>query len=205
MGRFTPGTVIAMIDRGDYWQCAFVFAKGGAETIRAAGLDAFRERIALAVPEIAGRLDLLERWDDIKLLSVSLDRLSRWHRPGLLAIGDAAHAMSPVGGVGINLAIQDAVAAANILAGPMAEGRAVDDLLPQIQRRRMLPIRVIQAMQRAVHNGILGPVLEANAQMDAPLALRMLDRIPILQRIPARLVGLGVRREHIRSPVVERS
>lgn len=199
-GRFAPGTVIAMIDRGDYWQCAFVFSKGGAETIRAAGMDAFRERVALAVPEIASQLDAIATWDDVKLLSVTLDRLTRWYRPGLLAIGDAAHAMSPVGGVGINLAIQDAVAAANILAGPMAAGMAVDDLLAKVQARRMFPVRVIQRMQRAVHAGVLGPVLGATAQMEAPFALKMLDLFPVLQRIPARLVGLGVRREHIRSP-----
>jgi 2-polyprenyl-6-methoxyphenol hydroxylase-like FAD-dependent oxidoreductase len=200
MGRFTPGTVIAMIDRGDYWQCAFVFAKGGAETIRGEGLDAFRQRVARAVPEIVADLGAVKDWDDVKLLSVSLDRLSRWHRPGLLVIGDAAHAMSPVGGVGINLAIQDAVAAANVLAAPMAQGWAVDDLLANVQARRMFPVRVIQRMQRAVHAGVLGPALNASAPMEPPFALRMLDRFPILQRIPARLVGLGVRREHIRSP-----
>ena len=205
MGRFTPGTVIAMIDRGDYWQCAFVFAKGAAETIRAAGLPAFRERVALAVPEIAAELGALATWDDAKLLSVSLDRLTRWHRPGLLAIGDAAHAMSPVGGVGINLAIQDAVAAANILAGPMARGRGVDPLLDRVRGRRMLPVRVTQGMQRAVHDRVLGPVLNASVQMEAPLALRILGRFPLLQRIPARLVGLGVRREHIRSYSVDKS
>ncbi len=205
MGRFTPGTVIAMIDRGDYWQCAFVFAKGGAETIRGEGLDAFRQRVAGAVPEIAADLGAIDGWDDVKLLSVSLDRLSRWHKPGLLVIGDAAHAMSPVGGVGINLAIQDAVAAANILALQMAQGRAVDDLLASVQARRMFPVRVIQRMQRAVHAGVLGPALNATAPMEAPFALRMLDRFPILQRIPARLVGLGVRREHIRSPETARS
>ncbi|QEH78162.1 FAD-dependent oxidoreductase [Sphingomonas sp. C8-2] len=200
MGRFAPGTVIAMIDRGDYWQCAFVFAKGGADRIRAEGLDAFRTRVALAEPGIAGNLDAIASWDDVKLLSVSLDRLIRWHRSGLLAIGDAAHAMSPVGGVGINLAIQDAVAAANILAGPMAQGAPVDGLLGKVQARRMLPVRVIQALQRAVHAGVLGPTLDATAQMEAPFALRMLGRCPRLQRIPARILGLGVRREHVRSP-----
>ncbi|KQX19985.1 MULTISPECIES: FAD-dependent oxidoreductase [unclassified Sphingomonas] len=204
MGRFTPGTVIAMIDRGDYWQCAFVFAKGGADRIRAGGLDDFRKRVALAVPEIAASLDAIRSWDDVKLLSVSLDRLTRWHRPGFLAIGDAAHAMSPVGGVGINLAIQDAVAAANILAGPLARGEAVDRLLAQVQARRLFPVRVVQGMQRVVHARVLGPTLSANAQMKAPFALRMLDRFPILQRIPARIVGLGVRREHIRSPAAIR-
>lgn len=204
MGQFSPGTVIAMIDRGDYWQCAFVFGKGGAGKMRDEGIDAFRRRVALAVPAISGDLDAIGSWDDVKLLSVSLDRLTRWHRPGLLAIGDAAHAMSPVGGVGINLAIQDAVAAANLLAGPMARGEPIDQLLGKVQARRMFPVRLIQAMQRAVHAGILGPILGATAQMEPPFALRMLDRFPILQRIPARVVGLGVRREHIRSPVTAR-
>ncbi len=203
-GQFAPGTVIAMIDRGDYWQCAFVFAKGGAETIRAEGLDAFKARVALTVPEIADDLAALASWDDVKLLSVSLDRLTRWHRPGLLAIGDAAHAMSPVGGVGINLAIQDAVAAANILALPLSHGEPVDRLLGDVQARRMFPVRVIQGLQRGVHVGVLGPTLGATAQMEAPFALRMLGRFPRLQRLPARVIGLGVRREHIRSPEMAR-
>ena len=202
-GQFAPGTVIAMIDRGDYWQCAFVFAKGGAERIRSEGIAAFKARVAGTVPGIANGLEAISSWDDVKLLSVSLNRLKRWHRPGLLAIGDAAHAMSPVGGVGINLAIQDAVAAANILAAPLARGEAVDRLLASVQDRRFFPVRVIQAMQRAIHANVLGPTLGATAQMEAPFALRMLDRFPVLQRIPARIVGLGVRREHIRSPAVE--
>ena len=199
-GQFAPGTVIAMIDRGDYWQCAFVFAKGGADRIRGEGLDAFKHRVALAVPEISGDLGGIASWDDVKLLAVSLDRLTRWHRPGLLTIGDAAHAMSPVGGVGINLAIQDAVAAANILALPLSRGEPVDALLRKVRNRRMFAVRVIQGLQRAVHAGVLGPTLGATARMEAPFTLRMLDRYPILQRIPARIVGLGVRREHIRSP-----
>ena len=199
-GRFAPGTVIAMIDRGEYWQCAFVFAKGGAEKMREEGLDAFKHRVGRVIPEIKDELNEISSWNDIKLLSVSLDRLTRWHRPGLLAIGDAAHAMSPVGGVGINLAIQDAVAAANILARPLSHGEPVDALLSKVQARRMLAVRVIQRMQRAVHAGVLGPTLSATAEMDAPFALRMFDRFPALQRIPARIIGLGVRREHIRSP-----
>jgi len=194
-----------MIDRGDYWQCAFVFAKGGAEQIRQRGLDAFKARVIATVPLLADRIDALASWDDAKLLSVSLDRLTRWHRPGLLAIGDAAHAMSPVGGVGINLAIQDAVAAANVLALPLSRGETVDHLLGKVQRRRMLPVRVIQGMQRMVHAAILGPTLNATAEMEPPLALRMLDRFPLLQRIPARIVGLGVRREHILSPQVPKA
>ena len=200
MGQFAPGTVIAMIDRGEYWQCAFVFAKGGAERIRQEGLDAFKHRVGHVVPEIEGELGEIRSWDDVKLLSVSLDRLIRWYCPGLLAIGDAAHAMSPVGGVGINLAIQDAVAAANILARPLSRGEPVDRLLSRVQARRMFPVRVIQGMQRAVHAGVLGPALSATAEMEAPFALRMLDRFPALRRIPARIIGLGVRREHIRSP-----
>lgn len=203
MGQFSPGTVIAMIDRGEYWQCAFVFAKGGAETIKREGLDAFKQRVGFATPEIASRLDAIKSWNDVKLLSVSLDRLTRWHRPGLLAIGDAAHAMSPVGGVGINLAIQDAVAAANILALPLSRAEPVDRLLAEVQDRRMFPVRVIQGLQRAVHANVLGPILGATARMEAPFAVRLLGRCPRLQRIPARIVGLGVRREHIRSPKVE--
>jgi len=200
MGRFAPGTVIAMIDRGDYWQCAFVFGKGGADRIRSDGIDAFRARVAATVPEFAEAIGELGSWDDVKLLSVSLDRLTRWHRLGLIAIGDAAHAMSPVGGVGINLAIQDAAAAANILAEPLLRGYPIDQLLPLVQKRRFFPVRVIQGLQRAVHAGVLGPALDAAAPIAPPFALKMLDRFPVLQRIPARIVGLGVRREHIRSP-----
>jgi 2-polyprenyl-6-methoxyphenol hydroxylase-like FAD-dependent oxidoreductase len=137
----------------------------------------------------------------VKLLAVSLDRLEHWSRPGLLAIGDAAHAMSPVGGVGINLAVQDAVAAANILAAPLASGRDVDQLLKKVEARRLFPTRVIQAAQRAVHERVLTPLVLRRAVLQkVPLALRLFQRFPILRRIPARIVGLGVRREHIRSP-----
>jgi 2-polyprenyl-6-methoxyphenol hydroxylase-like FAD-dependent oxidoreductase len=201
MGIFDTGTVIAVIDRGDYWQCAFVFAKGSADAVRGKGIDAFRARVANAVPELAGGIHAVQSWDDVKLLSVSLDRLILWHRPGLLAIGDAAHAMSPVGGVGINLAIQDAVAAANILAAPFAAGSPVDALLGKVQQRRMLPTKIIQGLQRAIHRRILGRALFDQKPMDgAALPIRLMDRLPILQQIPARLVGLGIRREHIRSP-----
>jgi len=201
MGLFAPGTVIAMIDRGDYWQCAFVFAKGGAGKIRADGIEAFRKRVARVMPELADSVSAIASWDDVKLLSVSLDRLTRWSRPGLLAIGDAAHAMSPVGGVGINLAVQDAVAAANILAGPMAEGQGVDALLDKVRKRRMLPTRIIQGLQRIAHERILGPALTADVtDLTAPWQLKLLNGFPLLQRIPARLLGLGVRRENIRSP-----
>jgi len=200
-GTIGAGTFVVQIDRGDYWQCAFVVPKGAADEIRSKGLAAFRSDLAHAAPELAPVVDALQDWDQVKLLSVSLDRLTRWWRPGLLAIGDAAHAMSPVGGVGINLAIQDAVAAANILAGPLARGDDVDPLLKRVQQRRMLPTRVVQAAQKAVHDRVLTPLVVRKAVLaKVPLALRLFARFPLLRRIPARLIGLGVRREHIRSP-----
>ncbi|ODU20901.1 MAG: monooxygenase [Sphingomonas sp. SCN 67-18] len=199
-GIFDAGRIVVLIDRGDYWQCAFVVRKGGAEAVMAAGIAAFRAAILKAAPELGGGIDAVRDWDAVKLLNVSLDRLARWHRPGLLAIGDAAHAMSPVGGVGINLAIQDAVAAANILAEPMAQGRAVDPLLGRVQARRMLPTRLVQRLQRIAHNRFIGPALAADAPVKPPLALRLIDRFSPLQALPAYIVGLGVRREHIRSP-----
>ena len=200
-GTFGAGTLVVQIDRGDYWQCAYVVPKGAADDIRAKGIAVFRTDVAQAAPELARVVATLEDWEQVKLLSVSLDRLDTWWRPGLLAIGDAAHAMSPVGGVGINLAVQDAVAAANILAGPLASGANVDALLRKVQERRLFPTRVIQAGQKAVHNRVLTPLALRRAVLDkVPLALRLFERFPILRRIPARLVGLGVRREHIRSP-----
>jgi len=201
-GIFAPGRIIALLDRGDYWQCAFVFGKGSAEAIRARGLDRFRQDVVTVAPMLGAAIGAVASWDDVKLLSVSLDRLTRWHAPGLLAIGDAAHAMSPIGGVGINLAIQDAVAAANILAAPLAAGETVDGLLARVQARRMLPTRVIQGIQRTVQTRIIGRLLESAPSTAAPpLALRLVDRCAWLQRIPARILGLGIRREHIRSPL----
>lgn len=200
-GTFGAGTFLVLLDRGDYWQCAYVVPKGAADEIRNKGLPAFKADVARASPDVAPVVDTLKDWDDVKLLSVSLDRLTRWWRPGLLAIGDAAHAMSPVGGVGINLAIQDAVAAANILAGPLARGEDVDPLLKKVQERRVFPTRVIQGAQRFVHNRVLTPLVLRKAKLDkVPFVLGLFDRVPFLRRIPARLVGLGVRREHIRSP-----
>jgi 2-polyprenyl-6-methoxyphenol hydroxylase-like FAD-dependent oxidoreductase len=200
-GTFGSGTFVVEIDRGDYWQCAYVMAKGSAEAVRARGIEAFRADVAKAAPELAAVVKTLKDWDQVKLLSVSLDRLTRWWRPGLLAIGDAAHAMSPVGGVGINLAIQDAVAAANILAGPLTRGDDVDPLLHEVQDRRMLPTKVIQRGQKTIHDRVLTPLVVRKAVLDkVPLVLRLFDRFPLLRRIPARIIGLGVRREHIRSP-----
>ncbi|MGN6277874.1 MAG: FAD-dependent oxidoreductase [Sphingomonas sp.] len=200
VGVFDAGRIFVLIDRRDYWQCAFVFPKGAAEKIRAAGIEAFRERVAAIGPETA-RVDAIGSWDDVKLLTVTVDRLTRWHKPGLLFIGDAAHAMSPIGGVGINLAIQDAVAAANILAAPMAAGEAVDPLLERIQRRRWMPTRVTQAMQKIVQDRVVAPLLSDGKSLDRPPALLdLLDHWPRLRRLPARIVGLGVRPEHVRSP-----
>jgi 2-polyprenyl-6-methoxyphenol hydroxylase-like FAD-dependent oxidoreductase len=200
-GTFGQGTLVVEIDRGDYWQCAYVVPKGAANDIHQIGLESFRHDIARAAPELAGVVETLQDWDQVKLLSVSLDRLTRWWRPGLLAIGDAAHAMSPVGGVGINLAIQDAVAAANILSGPLGRGDDVDPLLRNVEDRRMLPTRVIQGAQKVIHERILTPLVVRKAVVaKVPFALRLFERVPFLRRIPARLVGLGIRREHIRSP-----
>jgi 2-polyprenyl-6-methoxyphenol hydroxylase-like FAD-dependent oxidoreductase len=200
-GTFGSGTMVVEIDRGDYWQCAYVVPKGAADEIRAKGIESFRKDVAHAAPQLAAVVDTLKDWDQVKLLSVSLDRLTRWWRPGLLAIGDAAHAMSPVGGVGINLAIQDAVAAANILAAPLARGENIDPLLHEVQDRRMLPTRIIQGVQKAIHERVLTPLVIRKAVVDkVPFVLRLFQRFPVLRRIPARLVGLGFRREHIRSP-----
>ena len=195
-----PGGLIALIDRGDYWQCAYVFPKGSADAVRARGIAAFRDEIARLAPMVAGEIAALSSFDDVKLLSVALDRLERWHRPGLLVIGDAAHAMSPVGGIGINVAIQDAVAAANLLAGPMARGEDPDPLLARVQRRRLPAVRLTQAAQKAVQKRVIGAVLAGAGPIEAPLALRLLDRFALLRRIPGRAIGFGFRPEHVRSP-----
>ena len=201
MGVFDSGRLFVLIDRSDYWQCAFVFAKGTAERIKAKGLAAFRDRVRAVGPETAGVDQAITAWDQIKLLTVTVDRLQRWHRPGLLVIGDAAHAMSPIGGVGINLAIQDAVATANILAGPMAAGADPDPLLAKVRKRRMLPVRLTQRAQQLAQDRIVAPLLGSTEPMKRPpLAARALDRFALLRRIPARLVGMGVRPERVRSP-----
>ena len=200
-GTFGAGAMIVEIDRGNYWQCAYVVPKGAAGEIEAKGIEAFRKDVAHAAPELAPVADTLQDWEQVKLLSVSLNRLTSWWRPGLLAIGDAAHAMSPVGGVGINLAVQDAVAAANILAAPLGAGEEVDPLLKKVQERRLFPTRVVQRVQKAIHDRVLTPLAVRKIVLDkVPWPLRLFQRLQFLSRIPARLVGLGVRREHIRSP-----
>lgn len=199
-GVATSGRIMALIDRGTYWQCAYVFPKGSADEVRARGIGAFRAEVAGAAPMLADEIGAVASWDDVKLLTVALDRLDRWHRPGLLVTGDAAHAMSPVGGIGINIAVQDAVAAANILAGPMREGRDPDPLLEKVEQRRLLPVRLTQGMQKAVQERIISAVLAGGAPLEAPRALRMLDRFPLLRRIPGALIGFGFRPERVRSP-----
>lgn len=196
----SPRRLMALIDRHDYWQVAYIFAKGTGEQLRSEGIEKLRARIELAAP-ILGPLDqVLTSMDQMHLLTVELDRLTEWSRPGLLAIGDAAHAMSPAGGIGINLAIQDAVAAANILAAPLARGEAVDRLLSKVQGRRLFPTRMVQAGQRAAQNRIIANVLGGAPFSQAPWPIRLLDRYPLLRRIPGRLIGLGIRRERVRSP-----
>jgi 2-polyprenyl-6-methoxyphenol hydroxylase-like FAD-dependent oxidoreductase len=199
-GRISPGSFFAVIARGDYFQLAYVIAKGAAETIKQAGLPAFRQIVAKALPFLADRVNELKSWDDVKLLSVSIDRLRTWYRPGLLCIGDAAHAMSPVGGVGINLAIQDAVATANLLWRPLKNGTLSTYDLARVQKRREFPTRVTQRLQVLAQNRIVKPVLSNSGPVGSPWVLRLFNRWPLLQRIPARIVGVGVRPEHVQSP-----
>lgn len=199
-GRFGPGRILITLDRGDTWQCAYVVPKGGDAALRAKGLPAFRAAVAQIAPFLADRTEAIADWDDVKLLTVTVDRLDRWHRPGLMCIGDAAHAMSPVGGVGINLAIQDAVAAANLLAEPLRAGRLVEADLARVQARRMFPVRVTQALQRVIQSRVIATSLRADVPFQAPLALRLLDALPRLQVLPARMIGMGVRPEHVRMP-----
>jgi 2-polyprenyl-6-methoxyphenol hydroxylase-like FAD-dependent oxidoreductase len=209
-GRLDSGRFFVTIPRGNYWQCAYVIPKGGIDAIRARGLKAFHDELVSAAPFFYDRVGALQ-WDDIKLLSVTVDRLERWWKPGLLCIGDAAHAMSPIGGVGINLAIQDAVAAANILSPalttPAIDARQLTPLLQRVQQRRLFPARATQAVQVAIQNRILVPLV--GRRQDQPLAVpwlvKLLDRCPLLRAIPAYAVGIGVRPEHVRSAAVDHS
>lgn len=202
LGYFQAGRILVTLNRGDYWQCAYVIAKGSFAEIQKKGLSFFRQEIAQVAPFLASRTDELTGWNDVKLLTVAVDRLRQWHRPGLLCIGDSAHAMSPVGGVGINLAIQDAVAAANILAAPLSRGPVAEDRLRQVQQRREFPTQMTQRMQVFLHRHFLQPGLENRGMRRAPLLLRVWQHLPWLRRIPARLVGLGFRPEHVHTPDV---
>jgi 2-polyprenyl-6-methoxyphenol hydroxylase-like FAD-dependent oxidoreductase len=199
MGRFDPGHVFVMIDRGDYWQCAFVIPKGGFDEVKRRGIEAFREEVARVAPFMRDRVNELADWDHVKLLTVAVNRVREWYRPGLLCIGDAAHAMSPIGGIGVNLAVQDAVAAGNILARPLRSGPPTLDELRAVQRRRELPTRITQRAQVIAQNRIIGRVLTTQAtSFSLPLPLRLLRKWPFLRRIPARIIGMGVRPEHVR-------
>ena len=202
MGRFEAGRMVVLLDRGDYWQCAFLIPKGAFDDVKRAELSAFRRRVAESVPVFADRVDELKDWSQVKLLTVAVDRLERWYRPGLLCIGDAAHAMSPIGGVGVNLAVQDAVAAANLLWQPLRSGTVTEEDLERVQKRREFPTRVTQRMQVLVQNNVIGRVLSADKTLEAPLALRLAARFALLRRIPAYIVGIGVRPEHVHTPDV---
>ncbi|HTD37961.1 MAG TPA: FAD-dependent oxidoreductase [Candidatus Limnocylindrales bacterium] len=200
LGRFDAGRVLVTLDRGDYWQCAYVIRKGGFEALRARDVQVLRDDVAAVAPFLRERVGEIRSWDDVKLLTVTVDRLERWYRPGLLCIGDAAHAMSPIGGVGINLAIQDAVATANILAARLAAGTVRIDDLRAVQKRRTFPVAVTQAGQVFVQNRVFARVLGSTRTFAAPWPVKLLNRFPFLRRFPARLVGIGVRPEHVRTP-----
>jgi 2-polyprenyl-6-methoxyphenol hydroxylase-like FAD-dependent oxidoreductase len=201
-GHVEAGAMMVMLDRGDYWQCAYVIAKGGIDRVKAEGLDAFRRRVLAMSPFLADRIGEIKDWDDVKLLSVAVDRLRRWWRPGLLCIGDAAHAMSPIGGVGVNLAVQDAVAAANLLAAPLKARRLTDADLAAVEARRILPVRLTQWLQITIQNRVISAVLAAQARPRPPAVMKLFDAFPVLRRLPARLVGMGFRPEHVRTPDV---
>ena len=197
LGIIRSGRVFVMLNRGDYWQCAFVIPKGGYAALREQGLEEFRRDIVAIVPFLSDRVAELKSWDDIKLLTVLVDRLKEWYAPGLLCIGDAAHAMSPIGGVGINLAIQDAVAAANALAEALRRGACSEADLAKVQRRRELPTRLTQGAQLFAQNRVVSRALSGGGPQQLPLVLKLLRRFPVLRRIPARVVGVGVRPEHV--------
>ena len=199
--RITAGKILITLDRGEYWQCAYVIPKGGSDALHARGLDAFKAGVLESAPQLRDHIADIRNWDDVKLLVVTVDRLTNWSRPGVLCIGDAAHAMSPVGGVGINLAVQDAVATANALAAKLRSGAVTADDLDSVRRRRLFPTRATQMLQIQMQNNVLAPVITGkNAELKVPLAMRMLTALPPLQRFLARMVGLGVRPEHVESP-----
>jgi 2-polyprenyl-6-methoxyphenol hydroxylase-like FAD-dependent oxidoreductase len=200
LGHVEPGRMFIMIDREDYWQCAFLIPKGAADEIRKRGIEQFRADIAKLEPVLRDRVSELRDWNDVSLLTVRVDRLTRWWRPGLLCIGDAAHAMSPVGGVGINLAIQDAVAAANILAAKLAAGSPRDQDLHAVQRRRQFPTRATQRLQVLIQNNVISRILSGSRPVAVPWPLKLMQQWPWLRRIPARVIGVGFRPEHVRTP-----
>ena len=199
LGRAAAGKIFIMVDRDQYWQCGYVIPKGAAEETRQRGIEKFREEIVNLAPFLHDRIGELRDWNDVSLLTVKVDRLRKWFRPGLLCIGDSAHAMSPVGGVGINLAIQDAVAAANILASKLMAGSISESDLESVERRREFPTRATQTLQIAVQNRVIRRVLGTSSPLQLPFLLRLVGRFPVLRRLPARVIGIGFRPEHIRS------
>ena len=199
--RVDPGRMMVTFDRGDYWQCAYIIAKGQYDAVKARGLAALLDDVARMAPILKSGLADVKSWDDVKLLTVVINRLKRWTRPGLLCIGDAAHAMSPIGGVGVNLAVQDAVATANLLASKLANGCPPEDELDAVRRRREFPVRMTQRMQVVAQNNIVSAALKpGNQPLKVPLVMRLITAVPWLQGITARFVGLGVRPEHVQSP-----
>ncbi|MGD1089535.1 MAG: FAD-dependent oxidoreductase [Verrucomicrobiota bacterium] len=203
LGRVNSGAILIMLDRGDYWQCGFVIRKGAFDEIKQNGLRAFQERLAIFAPVFRDRVVELDDWNKIRLLTVKVDRLRRWHNPGLLCIGDAAHAMSPIGGIGINLAIQDAVAAANILAGPLRAGTANEKHSGKIQKRREWPTRLTQRLQLFLQNRVIRRVLKSDQPISAPKVFKLFQHWPFLRRIPARIMGIGFRPEHIKTIAIK--
>jgi 2-polyprenyl-6-methoxyphenol hydroxylase-like FAD-dependent oxidoreductase len=199
-GHIEAGALLVMLDRGDYWQCAFVIPKGGIDRVKANGIEAFRNRVVALSPFLADRIGELQSFDDVRLLSVMVNRLRQWWRPGLICIGDAAHAMSPIGGVGINIAVQDAVAAANCLAAPLRNGTTTAGHLQAIQARRDFPARMTQKIQLTMQNRIIGPALQGARAPKPPLLFKLFDAFPLLRRIPARLLALGIEPEHVQTP-----
>ncbi|HLX25604.1 MAG TPA: FAD-dependent oxidoreductase [Candidatus Cybelea sp.] len=201
LGTIRTGHLLVMLDRGDYWQCAYLIRKGGFEELKARGVEALQRALVEMIPVLADRVAALDDWSKVSMLQVCVDRLTRWHRPGLLCIGDSAHAMSPIGGVGINLAIQDAVAAANILAGPLRDGGTPSEFdLEKVQERRMFPTKVTQGFQLFIQDRAIDPLLRGAQVERPPLAMRLLNEFPRLRRLPARLIGIGVRPEHVHTP-----
>jgi 2-polyprenyl-6-methoxyphenol hydroxylase-like FAD-dependent oxidoreductase len=198
-GHIEAGRLMVMFDRGDYWQCAYVIPKGGIERVKSKGLEAFRGRVVEMSPFLSDRIGELKTWDDVKLLSVTVDRLRKWWRPGLICIGDAAHAMSPIGGVGINMAVQDAIAAANRLAGSLRAGRVTDEDLQAIEERRTLPMRFTQWLQLTIQRRVISRVLKAQERPKPAPFFKLFNSFPVLRRIPAQLIGIGIRPEHVRT------
>jgi 2-polyprenyl-6-methoxyphenol hydroxylase-like FAD-dependent oxidoreductase len=205
LGHVEPGKMFVMINREDYWQCAFLIPKGAADEVRQRGIERFRESVATMEPFFGDRVSELRDWNDVSLLTVKVDRLKKWFRAGLLCIGDAAHAMSPVGGVGINLAIQDAVGTANILAAKLAAGNVDENDLRAVQRRREFPTRATQRLQVLLQNAVIKRVLASTRTLTVPWPLRLMERLPFLRRIPARIIGMGFRPEHVRTPDASRN